>query len=107
MTLISSLNHLNFIRYKDLYPNDDFMFIFKEKVNASVVESRFEQKEALIERMNNFDLIHQDAGGVADNCIFELDNLTNSNNPILNLKELCPSGVTFLERNKKIIAEYL
>ena len=37
---MSSLNHLNFIRYHQAYPNDDFRFVFKEKVNASVVESR-------------------------------------------------------------------
>lgn len=43
--LVSSLNHLNFIRYKQAYPNDDFKFVFKEKVNISAVEARLEQKE--------------------------------------------------------------
>lgn len=37
VTLISALNHLNFIRYANTYPSDDFSFVFKEKVNVSKV----------------------------------------------------------------------
>lgn len=35
LSLLAALNHLNYIRYHESYPNDDFKFIFKEKVNAS------------------------------------------------------------------------
>ncbi len=52
MALISSLNHLNFIRYSQTYPQDDFKFIYKEKVNASKLESRLEQKEEILKRMS-------------------------------------------------------
>ena len=73
VTLISSLNHLNFIRYREAFPNDDFKFIFKEKVNANVVESKLEQKETIMQRMNDFELVKQDIAGISDNCIFELE----------------------------------
>jgi hypothetical protein len=105
--LVSALNHLNFIRYRQYYPSDDFKFIFKEKVNASTVEARLEQKEEIMQRMKDFELIRQDLAGISDNCIHEIEKITYSSTPILDLKEFCPSGVTFLERNNEIVREYL
>jgi hypothetical protein len=67
------LNNLNFIRYGQTYPNDDFKFVYREKVNASKLESRLEQKEEVLRRMSEFSLIGHDVGGVNDNCIWELD----------------------------------
>jgi hypothetical protein len=66
--LVSALNHLNFIRYAQTYPSDDFTFIFKEKVNVSKVESRLEQKEEILRRMSEFSVINLDVGGISDNC---------------------------------------
>ena len=57
--------------------------------------------------MRDFELIKQDIAGINDNCIFQLEKITHSNAPILNLKELCPSGVTFLEKNNDTIKEFL
>ena len=66
--MVSALNHLNFIRYAQTYPSDDFTFIFKEKVNVSKVESRLEQKEEILRRMSEFSVINLDVGGISDNC---------------------------------------
>jgi hypothetical protein len=60
-----------------------------------------------MQRMKEFELIKQDVGGVNDNCIYEIETVTYGNTPILKLKDLCPSGVTFIDRNKDIIKEYL
>ena len=54
MALVSSLNHLNFIRYRQAFPTDDIKFIFLEKVNANVSESKLEQKDNIMHRMNEF-----------------------------------------------------
>ena len=66
--MVSALNHLNFIRYAQTYPSDDFTFTFKEKVNVSKVESRLEQKEEILRRMSEFSAINLDVGGISDNC---------------------------------------
>lgn len=72
VSLISVLNNLNYVRYHQTYPSDDFKFIFKEKVNASTVESKIDHKEEIMRRMSEFSIIKHDVGGVNDNCIFEL-----------------------------------
>ena len=46
-------------------------------------------------------------GGVSDNCVYEVEKLTGSDKKILDFKDICPSGWSFLERNSKIISEYL
>lgn len=42
--VICSLNNLNYFRYMRSFPQDDIAFVFREKMNASVSEVRFEQK---------------------------------------------------------------
>lgn len=44
-------------------------------------------------------------GGVSDNCIWELEKLITSDQPVLNFYAMCPSGFSFLERNAGIIKE--
>ena len=48
------LNNLNYIRYLEVFPEDDIKFIFREKVNASSIEARLEQKEEIMSKMLNF-----------------------------------------------------
>jgi hypothetical protein len=57
--------------------------------------------------MSEFSAIALDVGGVSDNCIWELDNFTTSQTPLLDFTKLCPSGHTFLQRNRSIVKEYL
>lgn len=66
------LNNLNYIRYMAAYPQDDIKFVFREKVNASLNEVRLEQKEEIMNKMLNFEVIKQDHVGVFDNCTWEL-----------------------------------
>lgn len=104
---MSVLNNLNFLRYHATYPSDDIRFIFKEKVNASTVESRLEQKEEIMRRMNEFTVIKHDVGGISDNCVWELEKIVKSDEPILNFKTICPSGSTFLDIHADMVSEYL
>jgi hypothetical protein len=107
VTLVSVLNNLNFLRYHASYPSDDIRFIFKEKVIASTVETRLEQKEEIMRRMSEFTVIKNDVGGVSDNCIWELEKVVKSEQPVLNFKNICPSGSTFLDLNEEMVGEYL
>jgi hypothetical protein len=95
------------VRYHQTYPSDDFKFIFKEKVNASTVESKIDHKEEIMRRMSEFSIIKHDVGGVNDNCIFELLEKVESTEPVLKFKEICPSGYTFLQKHKDVLGEYL
>lgn len=36
------------------FPQDDINFVFREKINLSLSETRFEQKEQVLQRMANF-----------------------------------------------------
>jgi hypothetical protein len=68
------------------YPNDDIKFIFQEKINASTSENRMQQKEEVLNRMFNFEVIKQSHCGVADNCIYELEKYAAEEMKILNFK---------------------
>lgn len=57
--------------------------------------------------MSDFSAIALDVGGVSDNCIWELEGLTTAQTPLLDFTKLCPSGHTFLQRNRSIVKEYL
>lgn len=52
--VICSLNNLNYFRYMRAFPQDDITFVFREKMNASVSEARFDEKEQVLNRMANF-----------------------------------------------------
>ena len=105
--LVASLNHLNYLRYHEAYPADDFHFIFKEKINASKVESRLEQKQDIMKRMHDFSVIKMDTCGIADNCLFEVEESLKRKEPFIDFKNYCPSGVSFLARNEPIIAKFI
>ena len=57
--------------------------------------------------MADFEIISQDHAGVAENCLYEVNELLNKNNKILNFKEICPSGETFIKRYKPKLDEFV
>lgn len=60
-----------------------------------------------MQRMSEFEIIKEDYAGVSDNSVFQLEKLEKRLIPILDFKELCPSGFTFLERHEKIVKQYI
>lgn len=104
------VNHLNYIRYINAFPSDDIAFIFAEKVNASLSETRVDQKEEIMNRMLNFEVIKQDHAGISDNCLWELETFMKeleNGKKIFKFTEICPSAVTFLDRNKNISDKFM
>jgi hypothetical protein len=57
--------------------------------------------------MNEFAIIKNDVGGISDNCVWELQKVVKSKESVLNFKNICPTGNSFLELNTDIISEYL
>jgi len=42
--------------------------------------------------MADFEVISQDYVGIAENCLYELNELLNKNLKIINFRDICPSG---------------
>lgn len=68
------------------FPQDDIKFVFREKNNASLSEARFEEKESIMHRMANFEIMRVDYAGISDNCIYEIEKLITDTPNILNFK---------------------
>lgn len=49
-----ALNNLNYFRYMRSFPQDDIKFVFRERVNVSASEERYDQKEQVLGRMAEF-----------------------------------------------------
>ena len=57
--------------------------------------------------MADFQVISQDFVGVAENCLFEVNEILNKNEKILDLRNLCPSGDTFIKRYKGTLDNFV
>jgi len=57
--------------------------------------------------MNEFPIIKNDVAGISDNCIWEFQKVIKAQEPVLNFKNICPSGSSFLELNDDVVSEYL
>jgi hypothetical protein len=57
--------------------------------------------------MADYEIVSHDHAGVADNCLYELNELLDKNSKILNFKEICPSGDTFIKRHKAKLDEFV
>lgn len=83
---MGGVNHLNFIRYMETYPQDDIKFVFKESVHSGLSEERLNEKTEILKRMADFEIISKDHAGVAENCLYEVNEMLGKNEKILNFK---------------------
>jgi hypothetical protein len=70
------------------FPGDDITFVLLEKSNMGAQGERPENMDQILQKMMGFETLGTDYAGIADNCIYEIEEAVTEWQKVLNLKEV-------------------